>query len=210
MLEGLDHAPTNFDAKYLHSKHDGVITVTVLNLWEYLTPQMKDSGGSVRSLVASLSGTLTYNGSMLIDLTYLTANFTTTSALTTLLNAKQATISVGAGAFLAGTQISGYDLRWNTNSVPSASIRALHFKNGLDVSQSQNLASGQIELVVEHPSSHPISTITGLQARLDTIDMLYSNTGVPGVSLGPTSHAAMVIANHRYAIYHEISTGHWW
>ena len=43
-------------------------------------------------------------------LNYLTSTYTNTTTLDAALAAKQATLSVGAGAFLAGVTLSGYNL----------------------------------------------------------------------------------------------------
>ena len=70
----------------LNKGADGVITAPILNAREILTQSWKDSNGTVRSLLPSL-GTLTYNGSTLIDLTYsqyLSSNYMTTTGLTSL------------------------------------------------------------------------------------------------------------------------------
>ena len=78
---------------YLNANGNGIIDVATLNGWEFLNQSYKDSSGTVRDLVPSLTGTLTYNGSTLTDLTYLSSNFTTTAALTTLLAGKEDTIT---------------------------------------------------------------------------------------------------------------------
>jgi len=64
------------------------------------------------------------------------------------LTSKQATLTVGAGAFLASNVVSGYDLRWLTNGVPTigGGIRCLHFKSGFQISETLNISSGQNQL----------------------------------------------------------------
>ena len=71
-------------------------------------------------------------------------------------------------------KVEGLGLRWNTNSTPSSTIQDIHFKSGLTIAEALNLSSGHVELTVEHPANHPVSMITGLQARLDTIDKLFN------------------------------------
>jgi hypothetical protein len=78
---------------YLNVNGNGIIDVATLNGWEFVNQSYKDSSGTVRDLVPSLTGTLTYNGSTLTDLTYLSSNYTTTAALTTLLAGKEDTIT---------------------------------------------------------------------------------------------------------------------
>ena len=126
---------------------DGVITVPILNAWDYINVRIKDSGGTVRLLNSSLTGALLWNGSQLATITDL-SNYSTTAQMNTALATKQNTMSVGAGAFLSGTTVSGYDLRWLTNSVPTigGGIRCLHFKSGFSIAQTVNLSSGQNDL----------------------------------------------------------------
>ena len=125
----------------------GVITVPILNAWDYINVRIKDSGGTVRLLNSSLTGALLWNGSQLATITDL-FNYSTTAQMNTTLATKQNTMSVGAEAFLSGTTVSGYDLRWLTNSVPTigGGIRCLHFKSGFSIAQTMNLSSGQNDL----------------------------------------------------------------
>ena len=126
---------------------DGVITVPILNAWDYINVRIKDSGGTVRLLNSSLTGALLWNGGQLATITDL-SNYSTTAQMNTALATKQNTMSFGAGAFLSGTAVSGYDLRWLTNSVPTigGGIRCLHFKSGFSIAQTVNLSSGQNDL----------------------------------------------------------------
>ena len=55
-----------------------------------------DSQSVVRSLVPSVTGALTYNSSTLVDLTYLSSNFSTTASVNTSLAAKQPMLTTGA------------------------------------------------------------------------------------------------------------------
>jgi len=70
------------------------------------------------------------------------------TGLTAALASKQATLTTGAGAFLASNVVSGYDLRWLTNGVPTigGGIRCLHFKSGFAISETLNIGSGQNQL----------------------------------------------------------------
>jgi hypothetical protein len=184
--------------------------------------KLVDSQNVVRSLVPSITGTITYNGSTLIDLTYLTSNYSNTTSMNTLLagkaddaavttafagvqtqlSGKQDTLTASTGIFMSGSTISSYGLRWNTNSTPSITIEDLHFKTGLTISESLNLSSGKNELVIEHPTSHPISMITGLQAQLDKVsDMI---DGMSGLSLGDQGSNAA----HRIAAFESHTSGY--
>ena len=93
--------------------------------------------------------------------------------------------------------MEGLGLRWDTSNTPSATVRDLHFK-GLTITEAVNKSRN--ELVIEHPANHPISVITGLQARLDTIAHLYD--GISGISLGSSALGA----TQRIACY-ETATG---
>ena len=104
------------------------------------------------------------------------------TGLQTALDAKQATLSVGAGCFLSGSTISSYTLRWNGSSVPSNPnvIQELHWSN-YTVAQTVNIGTGKVELTIGHPTgmatqtyvnsqiaaaTHTISDVTGLQTAL--------------------------------------------
>ena len=67
---------------------------------------------------------------------------------------KQDSLTASTGIFMNGSTISSYDLRWNTNATPTATIQCLRFE-GLSVAETFNLSSGQTELKVEHPAAHP-------------------------------------------------------
>ncbi len=131
---------------------DGVLTVPMLNTWEYTSISMKDSGGTVRNLVPSLNGSLVYNSSQLVDLNDL-GSYTTTSAMNTLLNAKQDVLTSGAGIFLSASTINSYTLRWNGSSTPTVptAIQELHWDD-YTVSENVNLSTGKIELLIGHPT----------------------------------------------------------
>jgi len=159
-----------------------------------------DSGNVVRSLIPSITGGLTYNGSALVDVTYLSTNFSTTSSIAIQLAAKQDSITAGTGLTLSGATLDTYGLRWNVNGVPSTTIHDLHFEWGLDITEALNLTNGRTEVQIRHPSAHPVSMITGLQAELDkVIDMV---DGPSGISLGTGTGASQ-----RIAIYEIPTTG---
>jgi len=49
---------------------DGVISVPILNAWDYINVKIKDSGGTVRLLNSSSTGVLLWNGSQLATITH--------------------------------------------------------------------------------------------------------------------------------------------
>ena len=93
------------------------------------------------------------------------APYSTTSAITALLNQKQATISVGTGCFLNGTTLSGYGLRWNATNVPSGTIEEIHW-SGYTVAQTANLGTGKVELTIGHPTGMATTTQLALKQGL--------------------------------------------
>ena len=48
---------------------DGVITVPILNVWDYTNVRKQNSGGTVRLLNSSLTGALLWNGNQLATIT---------------------------------------------------------------------------------------------------------------------------------------------
>ncbi len=56
---------------------DGVLTVSMLNGWDFTTIKIKDSLNISRNLTASLTGQLVWNQSSLVDLNYLTTQLAT-------------------------------------------------------------------------------------------------------------------------------------
>ena len=90
----------------LNKGADGVVTIPVLNAWSPMVLKLTDSGGTVRNLASSLTGALVWNSSQLVTINDLN-NYTTTSALTTLLNAKvddsQVLTNVPANALFTDT-----------------------------------------------------------------------------------------------------------
>ena len=129
----------------LNTGADGVITVPILNTWEHLALKLKDSQGTVRNLTSSITGGLIWNASQLATINDL-SNYTNTSALTVLLNTKQATLTASTGVFLTGATLTGYDLRWLTTGVPTLNIQCLHFKSGFTVTETFNLSTSQNQL----------------------------------------------------------------
>ena len=69
----------------LYIGSDNIVTIPVLNAWSPTLLKLIDSRGTVRNLASSLTGTLTWNGSTLVDLTYLGNNYGNTMALTSFL-----------------------------------------------------------------------------------------------------------------------------
>ena len=89
----------------------------------------------------------------LVDLTYLSSNFSTTASVNTSLAAKQPMLTTGAGTFLNGATLSSYTLRWNGSSTPSVAtaIQELHWDN-YTMTETVNIGTGKIELTIGHPT----------------------------------------------------------
>ena len=105
------------------------------------------------------------------------AGYTDTAGLNTLLVAKQDTISVsGQGVFKTGSTLSGYDLRWDVSNVPSSPIQCLHYK-GFSTYQNINLATSQVELIVESP-------VTAAQLALKQNTLQYYSEGTENTNIG--------------------------
>ena len=130
-----------------------------------------DSQNVVRSIVPSITGALTYNSSTLVDLTYLSSNFSTTASVNTSLAAKQPTLTTGAGAFLNGATLSSYTLRWNGSSTPSVAtaIQELHW-DGYTMAETVNIGTGKIELTIGRPTDMATQTWTNTQLALKAND----------------------------------------
>ena len=177
-----------------------------------------DSGSTVSYLQASLAGGLIWNSAQLATLNDLNA-YSTTTALNALLNLKandaavitafagvaaqlsqkQDTLTAGPGAFLNASTISGYDLKLNTNSTPTAVFKCLRFEE-LSVTEPLSLGSGQVELKVSL-GLKPVSRIVGLQDELNKIVGL--RTGASRISFGEAG------ADRRIAIHEVLSSGHY-
>ena len=123
-----------------------------------------DSQNVVRSIVPSITGALTYNASTLVDLTYLSSNFSTTASVNTSLAAKQPTLTTAAGTFLNGATLSSYTLRWNVSSTPSVAtaIQELHWDN-YTIAETVNIGTGKIELTIGHPTDMATQTWANTQ-----------------------------------------------
>ena len=108
------------------------------------------------------------------------ANYIDTNALTTLLSNKQDNLSVtGQGVFLSGSVLNGYDLRWNTNSTPTAPIQCLRFED-LNVVQNINLSSGQLELQVSASNKQDtLSYYSESTANTSIGSYIYSPSNIP-------------------------------
>jgi hypothetical protein len=146
---------------------------------------LRDSGNTARHITANTSGKILFDS----------APLATEAHLTTQLATKQDALTASTGVFLNGATLTGYDLRWNTNSTPTGTIQCLRFE---DLTVTSN---GQLELKVEHPASHAISMITGLQTELNKISGL--KTGTSGLSMG--GHVGPLSGN-RIAD-HEVEIG---
>ena len=175
----------------LNAGADGVVTMPILNAWSPTLLRISDSGGTSRLLQASLTGALTWNSVQLVDANNLTTqlgSYTTSTALTTLLATKQATISVAAGAFLSGATIAGYDLRWLTNGVPTigGGIRCLHFKSGFSISETLNLSSGQNDLDITAIG------VTDVEMKAHIANSVYTTANSGLTSIGSVAAGTVV------------------
>ena len=135
---------------------DGVVTVPMLNAWEYTGIAFKDSGRTVRNLVPSLTRGLVYNSSQLVDL----------NILATQMAPKRDSLTADAGIFLSGSTTSSYTLRWNGASTPMVptTIQELHWDD-YTVAQNVNLSTGKVELLVGHPTDMASQTWANSQLQ---------------------------------------------
>ena len=156
-----------------------------------------DSQNVVRSIVPSITGALTYNSSTLVDLTYLSSNFSTTASVNTSLAAKQPTLTTGAGTFLNGATISSYTLRWNGSSTPSVAtaIQELHW-DSYTMAETVNIGTGKIELTIGHPTDMATQTWTNTQLALkaNDADVTLAFAGYNGL-LSQKAETSQVLTN---------------
>jgi hypothetical protein len=129
--------------------------------YQYTQVVLKDGGGTARILAASQAGGLLWNTVQLATVSHFTP-YSTTAQTAVLLAAKQATLSVGAGAFLSGTTLTGYGLRWNATNTPTGAIEEIHW-DGYSVAQTVNFGTGKLELSVGHPTGMATQTWTNTQ-----------------------------------------------
>ena len=118
------------------------------------------NGSTIKDLLQDANGNLVWSNDILTTNPYMvnvlqayvtTAvmnNTLSSYALTSALAAKQNTLTVGVGAFISGSTISGYGLRWLTNSSPSTTIHDIHFKSGFQVAETFSLSTGRTSLDV--------------------------------------------------------------
>ena len=120
------------------------------------------NGSTIKDLLQDANGNLVWSNDILTTNPYLVnvlqaypttavmnntlSSYALTSAMNTALAAKQNTLTAGAGAFLSGSTISGYGLRWLTNSSPSTTIQDLHFTSGFQVAETFSLSTGRTSL----------------------------------------------------------------
>ena len=107
-----------------------------------------DSQAVVRSLIPSVTGALTWNGSALVDLTYLTNNFTTTTSINNSLATKQANISPGVGLKFSGSTLNCYQLYGN-GVQSSLAIDDIMF-TGFYVTESLNAGNNRYEYKINN------------------------------------------------------------
>lgn len=116
---------------------------------------LEDSGGTTRTLAPSLTGALVWNGGQLVNINDL-SSYATTAQLAT---KQDALTTPGPGVFLSGTTLSGYTLRWNTNSTHTLNIQELHF-SGYTVSETLNISTQLNELTIGAPTDMATMTWT--------------------------------------------------
>ena len=97
----------------------------VISLGNFSTMAWEDSDGTVRNMIPSINGSITYDGTQLVD-----GNF-----LTTQLASKQNNLTAGPGISITAGTIKSYDLKWNTSSSPSQPIDAV-FCNGFTTAET--------------------------------------------------------------------------
>ena len=103
---------------------------------------LRDPNNTARNITTNTSGQILYDNAALATVSAVNAN---TNALGALIALKQDILTAGTGVFLSGTTLTGYDLRWSTNSTSTATIECLRFEN-LAVTDNINISSGQTEL----------------------------------------------------------------
>ncbi len=118
-----------------------------------------DPSNISRSLTADQNGKLLYDSAPL--------------ATEALLTSKQDTLTTGAGAFLSGATLSGYDLRWQ-GGAPSigGGIRCIHFRAGLVANEVYNVSTGQND----YDLSTEVSNSSLSVALADMATITWANT----------------------------------
>ena len=97
-------------------------------------------------------------------------------------------MTVRAGAFLSGSTVSGYDLRWLTNSIPAigGGIRYLHFKSGFSIAQTVNLSSGSNNLDITAVG------VTDAEMRAHIANSVYTTANSGLTSIGSVAAGTVV------------------
>ena len=107
-------------------------------LWNGAELQLKQNSFQTINSVRPISASLTGAGSLTIESLWMPS-----------------TVTGGAGIFadsandtLGTLTLSGYDLRWLTNGVPTlyGGIKCLHFKSGFSIAETLNIGTGQNQL----------------------------------------------------------------
>lgn len=181
---------------------DAVVTVPSLNSWAPTSLKLTDSAGTVRNLLAGVTGSLGWNGSTLVDV----------NELTTQLATYQPLLTAGAGAFLSANTISSYTLRWNATNIPTTptSIQELHFSD-YSVSQNINLTSGKVELLIGHPigMAKTSQLTTDLATKQDAITGLSQGAASNNIVFGPAHFGSVTFAhNWTNATTHSVLVSH--
>ena len=145
------------------------LTNNVLNLarmaWQDALTLRHSTSSTDKNLTQGSTGELLWNGSeiqlkqnsfqQINSVRPISASLTGATSLTIESLWMPSTVTGGAGIFadsvndtLGTLTLSGYDLRWLTNGVPTlyGGIKCLHFKSGFSIAETLNIGTGQNQL----------------------------------------------------------------
>ena len=155
----------------LKINNSGVVTVAYLNAKVYDTIDLKDSSNVVRTLLPSITGSLTYDGVALVDLNYLT------SQLASKVNNTQVLTNVPANALFTDTLY--------THPTQHSISMITNLQNELDAKQPMLTAGSNItisnNIISSSSSSGGSSYSAGSGINIDSnniISSLFKPTGV--------------------------------
>jgi hypothetical protein len=168
----------------LHALSDdtlGTLSLSLTGAESRRTLKLLDSSGTVRDLTSNVTGGLVWNTAQLATETFVKSH-----------------VATNVYAVVNGGMTS---LGFGSTGVVEFSV-----DSGLVTFRSW-VSTEITNYAYTHPSSHPISMITGLQARLDTIDQLQDSIGLSlGIDNGSTGYDRC-----RMAIYEDnLTTHHHW
>ena len=159
-LAGVSQTATNLNFVDLNgSLASGTLSISLPSSYASLSLV---NGSTIKDLVQDANGNLVYSNDIVTTNPYMVnvlqaypttavmnntlSSYALTTAMNTALAAKQATLTTGPGAFLTGSALSGYGLRWLTNGSPSTAIHDLHFKSGFTIAETFDLGTGRTAL----------------------------------------------------------------